>query len=76
MKTSGHDHGQQVAGLAAAPVAIGLLRLFGTSNHVIVAISLALLVCPLVSGLVISLLIRPSPERHGCASVRRRHTRS
>ena len=43
MKTSGHDHRHHVAGLAAAAVAIGLLRLFGTSNHVIVALSLALL---------------------------------
>lgn len=45
--------------LAMAAVAIGLLLVSGGSNLPIVGISAALLICPIVMGVVMWLLMRP-----------------
>lgn len=53
------NHRHHLVCFVAAAVAIGLLLVSGGSNLPIVGISAALLICPIVMGVVMWLLMRP-----------------
>lgn len=57
------NHRHHLFCLGAAAVAITLLLLAGTSNLAVVGISAALLICPIVMGVVMWLLMRSSPQQ-------------
>ena len=55
------NHRHHLVCLGAGAIAIGLLLFSGGSNLPIVGISAALLICPIVMGVVMWLLMRPAP---------------
>jgi glucose dehydrogenase len=57
------NHRHHLICLAAAAVAIGMLLVSGGSNLPIVGISAALLICPIVMGVVMWLLMRPDTTK-------------